>query len=74
MVRVRCGQVPVTLSIANHRASLAIAHQLYLPKDWSTDAARRRQAHVPKTVRFMTKPQIALVQRKRPSDRTALMA
>src|ERR1700758_4506721 len=55
-------QAAVTLSIANHRASLPIAHQLYLPKAWATDAARRRKAHVPKTVRFMTKPQIALVQ------------
>ena len=55
-------QAAVTLSIANHRASLPIAHQLYLPKAWATDAARRRKAHVPKTVRFMTKPQIALMQ------------
>ena len=55
-------QAAVTLSIANHHASLPIAHQLYLPKAWATDAARRRKAHVPKTVRFMTKPQIALVQ------------
>ena len=55
-------QVAVTLSIANHHASLPIAHQLYLPKAWATDAARRRKAHVPKTVRFMTKPQIALMQ------------
>jgi SRSO17 transposase len=52
----------VTLSIANHHGSLPIAHQLYLPKAWATDAARRRKAHVPKTVRFMTKPQIALKQ------------
>src|ERR1700749_1336666 len=55
-------QAAVTLSIANHHASLPIAHQLYLPKAWATDAARRRKAHVPKTVRFMTKPQIALMQ------------
>ena len=52
----------MTLSIANHHASLPIAHQLYLPKAWATDTARRRKAHVPKTVRFMTKPQIALMQ------------
>jgi SRSO17 transposase len=39
-------QAAVTLSIANHHASLPIAHQLYLPKAWATDAARRRKAHV----------------------------
>jgi SRSO17 transposase len=55
-------QVAVTLSIANHHASLPIAYQLYLPQTWTADAARRRKAHVPKAVRFITKPQIALMQ------------
>jgi len=55
-------QVAVTLSIANHHASLPIAYQLYLPKDWAEDAARRRKAHVPTTIRFQTKPKIALSQ------------
>ena len=55
-------QVAVTLSIANDHASLPIAYQLYLPQDWAEDAARRRQAHVPAAIRFMTKPQIALAQ------------
>jgi SRSO17 transposase len=55
-------QVAVTLSIANRHASLPIAYQLYLPKDWAEDAARRRQAHVPEAIRFRTKPQIALAQ------------
>ena len=55
-------QVAVTLSIANHHASLPVAHQLYLPKAWAEDAARRRKAHVPATIRFKTKPQIALSQ------------
>ena len=55
-------QVAVTLSIANHHASLPIAYQLYLPKDWAEDAARRNKAHVPAAIRFKTKPQIALAQ------------
>ena len=55
-------QVAVTLSIANHHASLPIAHQLYLPKVWAEDAARREKAHVPEAIRFRTKPQIALTQ------------
>ena len=55
-------QVAVTLSVANHHASLPIAHQLYLPKAWASDAARREKAHIPAMIRFRTKPQIALMQ------------
>ena len=39
-------QIAVTLSIANHHASLPIAYRLYLPKDWATDRTRRRKAGV----------------------------
>src|SRR5712671_3375903 len=55
-------QVVVTLSIANHHASLPIAYRLYLPQAWAQDAARREKAHVPKAIKFKTKPQIALEQ------------
>jgi SRSO17 transposase len=55
-------QVAVTLSIANHHASLPIAYRLYLPKEWAEDTARRKKAHVPKAIKFKTKPQIALEQ------------
>ena len=55
-------QVAVTLSIANHHASLPIAYRLYLPRVWTDDAARREKAHVPAAIRFKTKPQIALEQ------------
>src|SRR5262244_4677483 len=55
-------QVAVTLSIANHHASLPIAYRLYLPREWSDDAARRKKAHVPASIIFKTKPQIALEQ------------
>jgi SRSO17 transposase len=55
-------QVVVTLSIANHYASLPIAYRLYLPQDWTKDAARRKKAHVPAAIKFKTKPQIALEQ------------
>ncbi len=53
-------QVAVSLSIANHQASLPVAYQLYLPKEWAQDRARRRKAGVPKEIRFRTKPRIAL--------------
>jgi SRSO17 transposase len=55
-------QVAVSLSIANHHASLPIAYRLYLPKEWAEDRARRKKAHVPEGVTFKTKPQIALEQ------------
>ena len=53
-------QVAVSLSIANHHASLPVAYRLYLPKDWAQDRERRRKAGVPEDVRFKSKPQIAL--------------
>src|ERR1700687_1381736 len=40
-------QVAVSLSIANHHASLPAAYRLYLPKSWAEDRARRRKAGVP---------------------------
>jgi len=55
-------QIAVTLSIANHHASLPIAYRLYLPKEWVTDRPRRRKAGVPREVTFKTKPAIALEQ------------
>src|SRR5919206_3249147 len=55
-------QVAVTLSIANHYASLPIAYRLYLPEVWAADAERRRTAGVPEDVAFQTKPEIAFEQ------------
>jgi len=55
-------QVAVTLSIANHHASLPIAYRLYLPEKWAEDAARRKKTRVPREIEFKTKPQIALEQ------------
>jgi SRSO17 transposase len=58
-------QVAVSLSIANRHASLPVAWQLYLPKDWAEDDARRRKAGVPEEIGFRTKPEIALEQVRR---------
>ena len=49
-------QVAVTLSIANHHASLPIAYRLYLPQEWAKNAARRKKARIPKEISFKTKP------------------
>jgi len=55
-------QIAVTLSIANHAASLPIAYRLYLPEDWTSNDARRKKAHIPNDVIFKAKPTIALDQ------------
>jgi SRSO17 transposase len=55
-------QVAVTLSIANHAASLPVAYRLYLPQEWTADPLRRDKAGVPETIGFATKPAIALDQ------------
>jgi SRSO17 transposase len=55
-------QVAVSLSLANHDASLPVAWQLYLPKTWAEDPALREKAGVPAGVVFETKPKIALKQ------------
>ncbi len=55
-------QVAVSLSIANHWASLPVAYRLYLPKDWVVDDARREKTGVPLDIGFKTKPEIALEQ------------
>jgi SRSO17 transposase len=55
-------QVAVSLSLANSWASLPLAWELYLPREWAEDAARRKQAGVPEEIEFRTKPEIALAQ------------
>jgi SRSO17 transposase len=55
-------QVAVSLSIANHHASLPVAYRLYLPKEWADDRERRGKAGVPAEICFQTKLQIALDQ------------
>ena len=55
-------QVAVSLSLANHHASLPVAYRLYLPEDWAEDSKRRRKTGVPEDVCFKTKPEIALEQ------------
>ena len=55
-------QVAVSLSLANHHASLPVAYRLYLPEKWANGAERRKKAGVPEDVEFATKPKMALRQ------------
>jgi len=55
-------QVAVSLSLANHHASLPVAYRLYLPQEWTNDRARLSKAGVSEDIGFKTKHEIALDQ------------
>lgn len=52
-------QVGVFLVGTTPAGEALVDHQLYLPKEWIKDRARRKQARVPRQVQFQTKPQLA---------------
>ncbi len=52
-------QVGVLLAYASERGHAFIDRELYLPKEWTHDPERLREAGVPEEVAFQTKPQIA---------------
>jgi SRSO17 transposase len=52
-------QVGVLLAYAGPQGHAFIDRELYLPKEWTQEAARLREAGVPEGVAFRTKPQIA---------------
>ena len=58
-------QVAVSVTLACQTGSLPVAWQLYLPKDWAQDVARRQKAGVPPALEFATKPAIALAHIER---------
>lgn len=53
-------QVGVSLTIATPRVHLPIDFELYLPRDWTEDRARRKEARIPDDVKFQTKTELAL--------------
>jgi SRSO17 transposase len=57
--RVENCQVGVFLSYVTERGHGLIDRELYLPLDWCQDHARRQGVHIPETVSFQTKPQLA---------------
>jgi len=58
--RVDNCQVATSLHVASDESSGCIGMQLYLPEDWASDRARRRQAGVPDEVVFRRKWELAL--------------
>jgi SRSO17 transposase len=46
-------------SLAPAQTQVLVDRELYLPEEWISDAARRREARVPDDVAFATKPELA---------------
>ena len=55
-------QVAVSLTLSHQLASLPVTFDLYLPKRWAYDWARRKKVGVPRELKFRTKHEIALAQ------------
>jgi SRSO17 transposase len=53
-------QVGVFLGYVSRQGHVLVDFRLYLPEEWAKDKARRKQAGVPKEVRFATRHELAL--------------
>jgi SRSO17 transposase len=53
-------QIGVSLSLATPSQHLPVDFELYLPRSWTSDKKRRREAKIPDTVAFRTKPELGL--------------
>jgi SRSO17 transposase len=53
-------QIGVLAAYASRHGHALIDRELYLPKAWTDDPARRAAAHIPDAVKFATKPRLAL--------------
>jgi len=58
-------QIGVSLAVASSSEQIAVDFELYLPERWAGNAARRRQARVPKDVEVKTKIELALEMMRR---------
>ena len=67
-------QVAVSLSLANHHASLPVAYRLYLPEDWAEDSERRRKTGVPEDIASRPSPRSRWSRSRRPARPVFLAA
>jgi SRSO17 transposase len=66
--RIENCQIGVFLAYASPQGRTFLDRELYLPKEWAADPARRREAAVPQSVEFRTKPQLARAMLERALD------
>jgi SRSO17 transposase len=52
-------QIGVFAAYVSDKGCAFIDRQLYLPKDWINNSIRRQAAHIPDSLHFVTKPEIA---------------
>jgi SRSO17 transposase len=57
--RIENCQIGVFMAYASHHGQVLLDRELYLPKEWTDDPARCRQAGIPEDHRFATKPKLA---------------
>jgi SRSO17 transposase len=53
-------QIGVSLAVATSSEQIPVDFELYLPKSWTEDRSRRREARVPNEITFKTKIDLAL--------------
>ena len=63
--RIENCQIGVFLGYASRHGQALIDRALYLPKSWTQDADRRREAHIPAEIAFATKPKLGLAMLER---------
>jgi SRSO17 transposase len=57
--RIENCQIGVFLAYTTSLGHTLVDRELYLPKEWVADEARRAEAHIPQPVTFQTKPALA---------------
>lgn len=63
--RIENSQVGVFLSYSTSKGRALIDRELYIPQEWFKDEKRRSDAGIPESIKFKTKPQLALEMLKR---------
>ena len=58
-------QIGVSLSLATPTEHVPIDFELYLPESWTEDPARRKEARIPDSIQFQTKPQLGIAMVRR---------
>jgi SRSO17 transposase len=66
--RIENCQIGVLLAFAGRHGRAFLDRELYLPEEWAQDAPRRKEAGIPKGVRFATKPALAVRMIERALD------